>query len=194
MSEFDEASSAVLEKYAVECQEQAPKIVDAIKNLVSVVLGKQMTQTSFDAESAVLYTSQQALLCAKLLAKSIQQVALTEYSIWSSLYPQTSSQTADDRLTQLLRYKTLVYLRQKVLRANQSICKFFGVNYFLWSNCDLETGLLDYMQQCDAVLGPNESTGAKLTGNRVTLSMITDFVQQFLRTIRSSECFVLLFD
>lgn len=122
------------DEYILYLQNENPKIDIAMKNYISVLLGRSFAASDTDNTLGMIsFSTNQALLCAKIVLKAIQSIDLLDYLEFSSQYPQREMQTGLDRIQELSRYKALRFLRDRVISSNQSVNKFFGKSYFLWS-------------------------------------------------------------
>lgn len=125
-----------LENYAQHLQQEQPKLNDAIKNLISLVLGLSLTYSETDKDCAdyISYSPEDALKCGKTLLKSIQSCELVEVGEWCINNPQIHDQTAVHRIDEVIKYKVVCLLRQRALKGSVSISKFFGQSYIEWTN------------------------------------------------------------
>jgi hypothetical protein len=121
--------------YIMLLQNESPKIDMAMKNFISMLIGQSLTLSDIDMSTGMMisFTASQALACAKLVLKAIQSYELLDYLAYASAYPQAEQQTGLDRLDELRKYKALRFLRDRVITSKQSVNKFFGKSYFLWS-------------------------------------------------------------
>lgn len=120
------------EQYILQYENEKPKIDSALKNLISIIVGKSLTSTETDISSgSISFSSNQAFTCAKVLLKCVQNYELPNYIEFSTKYLQHENQSGIQRIIQLSKYKALLLLRNRIISNNQSINKFFGKSYFL---------------------------------------------------------------
>lgn len=119
-------------------QQEQPKIADAAKNVISFLVGVGTTASQTDLDMGkILITMEDAVVCAKVLLKCIQEVIKQlpdDSAEYFAMHPQGEEQSGSDRLDQIIRYKTIILLRNRVQSANLSVNKFFGKSLLLWTN------------------------------------------------------------
>jgi hypothetical protein len=106
-----------------------PNIETAIKNYITILLGRNAAQTihSLDYEILSRFSPPICLNCAKLLVKALNSFRLLTLSTWTEKFPQAEEQTASDRLDEINRYKVTnhktVFLHHKSKRFMNFLCE-----------------------------------------------------------------------
>lgn len=82
-----------MEQYILHLQSEGPKIDEAMKNIIAMIVGRSLTTTDTDAMGSDVptYTPTQALTCARIVLKAIQEVELMDYLPWTEANPQLPS-------------------------------------------------------------------------------------------------------
>ena len=105
--DLDSASTDILNSNCHILQQEQPKISEAVKNLISLLLGLSSTASSTDVETGtrVLISMDDALSCAKTLLQAIQLSAKSlpdDPSQWGSIHAQKEQQSASNRLDEII--------------------------------------------------------------------------------------------
>jgi hypothetical protein len=114
-----------LDSIVTEVTADLPKIDASIKNLLTLYLGGGSGLTTLSQNNA--------MICARSLLKAIQSYEISPLESYTSQYPQTESQSASDRLTEICRYKVIFAFRQSCVQKGSKISQSFGKSYFFWS-------------------------------------------------------------
>lgn len=69
------------------------------------------------------------LAVVRLIVRSIEETTLLEPLAWGSVHPQQTSQMADSRLDELLLYKVIQQLHEKVKVKGGKVCQLFGKSF-----------------------------------------------------------------
>lgn len=125
------AGDPALQQFTQFIQNDTPKIDVSLKNFISCLSGSSETNPNVLVKPSInLY-----LLCAKALLNNVQNQPLPTPDDYLIAHPQIETQLGTDRLDQILRYKVVYDLREKVIADKGKISKLFGKSYFTWSNC-----------------------------------------------------------
>ena len=179
MSQFDEEAVEILKTHVLELQTQKPKIDEAIKNLISMLIGKGLTTSSIDViadESIPTFTPQEALACGKLFLKTISSLQLIDYVTWTTMREQTIDQLSFNRLDESIKYKSLHFLYTKIINSNVKslkISKTFGKNYFLWNKLSFNI-IKQSILSNDLI-----STEEIVLNNKISYNLMNYFLFQF---------------
>lgn len=118
---------AIMEGFVNKVKLEIPKIDVSLKNLMSVLLGK----TQQDLLGKVDVISAQYLMdYAKLFLNVLQNETMLPILDFAAQFPQSSGQTADQRLDEICRYKAFFAYREHATQNNQKISKLFGRSYY----------------------------------------------------------------
>jgi hypothetical protein len=122
MSEFDTAEQ-ILENLCASLVNEVPKIDTAVKNLIAKFLSHP--------ENADFYT--ESITSAKILLKEFKEVtrSLDNTIDWGTKNAQPENQSAEDRLSDIAKYKAVLFLCTKVDKPS----KVFSKSFFSWSKC-----------------------------------------------------------
>ena len=137
-------SNSEMEKAVSFLHQETPKIADAVKNLIALLLALSKTASTTDLESGsrTYFSDLEALECGKLLLKAIQKCGdeLDRDLIgWGVNNPQLPDQSAIDRLDQIVQYKAVLFLTNRISNLSKPITvnKCFGRTFLIWSGIDL---------------------------------------------------------
>lgn len=118
---------AIMEGFVNKIKVETPKIDVSLKNLVSVLLGK--TQQDLIGKVDVIST-QYLMDYAKLFLNILQTETLLPTLDFAAKFPQSSGQTADQRLDEICQYKAFFAYREHATTNNKKVSKLFGQSYF----------------------------------------------------------------
>lgn len=125
-SSLEEADRLVL------CLQQDPPAIEvSVKNLIAILHGLSASNSICTKGGGI--TLQSAMMCGKLLLKTIQEHQLPTLEEFQRLHPQEDDQLGIDRIEEILRYKVVASLRKKVDDSSVKVWKLFGKKYLLWS-------------------------------------------------------------
>jgi hypothetical protein len=148
MADMARSESQVMDLWIQAIRADSPKIDQAVKNLLAVLLSKPAPtgsssllnhQSTEEVEEYLFPT--QALESARLFLRTLQEHPLQIYDEFCRQVPQTDSQSAIDRLDQVCKYKAVLAVREYVLQEGGKVSKTFGRDYFL------STGQWDSLKQ-----------------------------------------------
>lgn len=124
----DVAEDKVLRDLADQVKNETPRITDAVKNFMSLLIAKSFTDTDFNA---AIITA-----CSKTLLFEAQRFVLPTIEEFLVKHPQGADQTGEERIDEVCRYKVIYALREQLKATqDQKISKFFGKSFFKWSKC-----------------------------------------------------------
>lgn len=104
-----------------------PRIDASVKNLMTILMS--------NVEFNEMISQSELFVCARTLLQTIQSTSLKSIDSYLSENPQETTQTADNRLTEVCRYKVVWTYRESIIRSNKKVSQSFGRLYFVWANC-----------------------------------------------------------
>lgn len=113
-----------LDSLVAELTKDVPKMDASVKNLMSIFMSDPARAIHPDA----------ALACGRSLLKAIQAVELDELEAFAMLHPQAEAQSADDRLTEVCRYKVALAVRLALVAKGSKLSQSLGRKYLVWSH------------------------------------------------------------
>ncbi len=133
----------VMDGWLLKLQSDQPKIDNAIKNLLAILMAQQ---PAFEAEGDYIVPSK-AMECGKHFLRHLQTYPLLSIDEYCVKFPQSDTQSANDRLDEICRYKSLYCLREHCTTAGIKVSKTFGRSYFIhtkqWE--PFKSALLDHL-------------------------------------------------
>lgn len=126
MSEFNQAPEQILEDLCASLGNEVPKVDTAIKNLIAKFLSTP-ENADFSTES---------FASARILLKEFNAMpgSLDNIIDWGSKNPQAENQSAEDRLSDIAKYKAVLFVSSKIVSVHKP-SKVFGKSFFVWSKC-----------------------------------------------------------
>ena len=126
-------------KLSDEIAADSPKIEQALKNLVSIILAKVMSSNGFinqpqNEVSLIEITPDIALSCVRIILKSVNDQSLLSPLEWGLINVQGENQTALSRIDEISKYRVLYSMHLLCLSKSGKVTKLFGKFFFLWSN------------------------------------------------------------
>lgn len=116
-----------------EIIQDSPKINDATKNLISIILGSDL---SSNTEVFSVTRTEDLLRCGRLLLKALPLIEFLDTPAWGTERPQREDQSADDRISEISKYKVCLYLVNKCKQPNNaSLSKMVGKKFFQYTDC-----------------------------------------------------------
>jgi len=127
----------LLSQHAQLLIDEQPKIGAAVKNLMAMLLARHTTDPAAHLlfNDGATFTPVAALACGRALLKAVDACALPSPADQAAAQPQGDGQSADARLTELIRYKCLHHLHTRALASGGRTCSLFGRRFFAWSGC-----------------------------------------------------------
>ena len=127
----------LLSQHAQTLIDEQPKISAAVKNLMAMLLARHTTDPAAHLlfNDGATFTPVAALACGRALLKAVDACALPSPADQAAAQPQGGGQSADARLTELIRYKCLHHLHTRALASGGRTCSLFGRRFFAWSGC-----------------------------------------------------------
>jgi hypothetical protein len=125
---IEEDGSDILHSLARQLQDELPRISDAVKNLMALLMAQSFVDTDFS--STVI------AVCAKALLYELQHFDLVSLEEFCEIYPQQDQQLAVSRLDEVCRYKVVLAARQRLSTVQSAkVSKYFGKSFVVWSRC-----------------------------------------------------------
>ncbi|RYH30587.1 hypothetical protein EON65_04715 [archaeon] len=149
-----------LNSLVTELAADLPKIDASVKNLAALMMTAETTATNALPPHAVM-------TCARMFLKAIQSHELLDMDSYCRVNPQGANQPADDRLSQVCRYKVLLAYRKSIESKDQKVSQQLGKLFFVWSGVWREVRDAAYQlilaqnmsaEQADAFLGKYENS------------------------------------
>lgn len=133
------SSDDVTSKLSDEIAADSPKIEQALKNLVSIILAKVMSSNGVinqpqNEVNSIEVTPDIALSCVRIILKSINEQSLLSPLEWGLINVQGENQTALSRIDEISKYRVLYSMHLLCLSKSGKVTKLFGKLFFLWSN------------------------------------------------------------
>ena len=131
---IESAADDLLEHHSKLLQEERPTIGNAIKNLISVLLGRATDpSSSLMFENDATFSPIIGLTCGRCLLQAIERYELLNPIDHATAHPQSEDQSGEDRLTEIIQYKCLFALALQARSAGGKVSTLFGRRWFLWS-------------------------------------------------------------
>ncbi len=131
----------VMDGWLLKLQSELPKIDSAIKNLLAILMAQQ------PVEGEHYIVPSKAMECGKHILRHLQTYPLLSIDEYCVKFPQSETQSANDRLDEICHYKALYCLREHCTKAGTKVSKTFGRSYFIhtkqWES--FKSALLDHL-------------------------------------------------
>ena len=132
---IESAADDLLEQHTKLLQEERPTIGNAIKNLISMLLGRATDPcAAFMFENDATFTPIIGLTCGRCLLQAIEMHQLSTPFDYATSHRQSDDQSGDARLTEIIQYKCLFGLATQARIAGGKVSTLFGRRWFLWSD------------------------------------------------------------
>lgn len=135
-----EESDDVFNGLTLKLMNDEPRIENALKNFLSVLIGKASVPSPSIPSSSMISTKQTIailsktyLTCGRLFLKHLQDFQLIDPVSWGIKHTQQGSQSALERIDEITKYKVVFVLHKMVKEKNSKISQYFGKLFFQWS-------------------------------------------------------------
>jgi hypothetical protein len=123
----------IMNEWIQQVQSERPKIDSATKNLLAVLMSRKpptpnSTQTPNEGEDYI--PPAKAMECAKVFLKTLQAFPLLSMDEFCTKFPQSTSQSANERLDEICKYKAIYALKEHSSNIAVKVSKTFGRCYF----------------------------------------------------------------
>ena len=107
-----------------------PKITAATKNFMSVILAE-----SLNPNNEIIVSNADALICARIFLKHLNQMILPDIVEWGRLNKQNETQLGTERIDELTKYKIIKSLSDFSKSKNGKVSTLYGKLFFEWTKC-----------------------------------------------------------